>query len=439
VTFAEAEIAQALAGDREAVALVWVGSNDLWGIYGWDCDENSPPSCAAAWVDAYRTNLDAILSRLSGAGAQLIVALLDDHSKRPAAADEYFGITAAERPLLAEAVQAFNVVVSELAARYGAWTVDFYNTTLFEDAATLSEDGNHPNTAGYDRIAELWFEAAQHLLSSGDGPTTFNLSLSIQGSGRVSSSDGAINCPGTCSAAYPANSEVTLQIHSGDIAHFVSWSGACDGTLGTSCTLNMSTGLAVLASFTAATPQPDNYSTQVYTLYLGYFGRPPAPAGVDYYGAAMTRSGGNWRIIADDFWNSSESQSLYPPGLSTREKINQVFENLFSRPANTAGLDYWEGLINNGTISLPEIAYTLAYNASAEDTAIVEAKRQSARLWVNSLDTAEEQAAFGTAAGQQTARDFLAGIDSATPASQSAIDQAIAALPDDSGDQNPPR
>jgi lysophospholipase L1-like esterase len=180
VVLAEAEIAQALATGREAVALVWVGSNDLWAMYNGGCDENSPPSCATAWVDDYRANLDAILSRLSGAGAQLIVGLLDDHSKRPVASDGTFDITEAEQPLLAEAVQAFNDVITELAAVYGAWTVDFYNTTIFEDAATLYEDGNHPNSAGYDVIADLWFAAAQNLLSSesgGDYSTSSNANV----------------------------------------------------------------------------------------------------------------------------------------------------------------------------------------------------------------------------------------------------------------------
>ena len=47
----------------------------------------------------------------------------------------------------------------EAAARYGAAIVDFSETTIFEDPATLSEDGNHPNAAGYDVIAEIWYRA----------------------------------------------------------------------------------------------------------------------------------------------------------------------------------------------------------------------------------------------------------------------------------------
>lgn len=168
------------------------------------------------------------------------------------------------------------------------------------------------------------------------------------------------------------------------------------------------------------------YDAQVFTLFIGYFGRPPSPDGRDYYGQVMNDSDGNWAIIADDFWNSSESQALYPPSSSTRDQINSIYRNLFSRDATADGLDYWEGLITAGVVSLPEMAYTIAYNASADDLAVLDAKRVTAERWTDSLDTAEEQAAFATDAGRQAARDFLATVSSANPASQAAVDQAIA-------------
>lgn len=179
-------------------------------------------------------------------------------------------------------------------------------------------------------------------------------------------------------------------------------------------------------SVTSGGAIPADYENQVFTLFIGYFGRPPAPAGAEYFGGVMDDSNGNWAIIADDFWNSSESQELYSPELSTRDKINLIYNNLFSRDAESDGLDYWEGLINSGVVSLPEMAYTIAYNASADDLAILDAKRTTADRWTTSLDTAEEVAAFETDAGKQAARDFLYSVASATPASQTAVDQAIA-------------
>lgn len=170
------------------------------------------------------------------------------------------------------------------------------------------------------------------------------------------------------------------------------------------------------------------YLDQINTLFIGYFGRPPSPAGVDYYGSVMDQSGGDWAILADDFWNSSESQQLYSPSLSTREKINLIYQNLFSRDATADGLDYWQGLLDAGLVSLPEMAYTIAYNATADDEAILDAKRTTAELWTLSLDTTEELAAFQTDAGRRSARSFLAGVNTSAPASLSDVDQAIAEM-----------
>jgi lysophospholipase L1-like esterase len=43
--------------------------------------------------------------------------------------------------------------------------VDFYDTTIFASAATLSDDGNHANGTGYDRIARIWFAALETRLA----------------------------------------------------------------------------------------------------------------------------------------------------------------------------------------------------------------------------------------------------------------------------------
>src|SRR5208337_2984432 len=47
-------------------------------------------------------------------------------------------------------------------------------------------------------------------LDVGLGPLHYTLTVSPIGNGMVTSTDGFINCPGTCSYSYPSNTQVTL-------------------------------------------------------------------------------------------------------------------------------------------------------------------------------------------------------------------------------------
>jgi lysophospholipase L1-like esterase len=92
------------------------------------------------------------------------VALLDDQSKRPVMSNpELRGssfdlISADDVPRMSAQTGKYNEIIRQVAEQQGAGTVDFLNTTLFEDTATLAEDGNHPNGAGYDGIADRWYQ-----------------------------------------------------------------------------------------------------------------------------------------------------------------------------------------------------------------------------------------------------------------------------------------
>src|SRR5207244_9642118 len=59
------------------VALVWIGSNDLWRYYRAEQEAQD--------LKDYTANLDTILSTLQGADVQVFIALLDDQAKRPVA------------------------------------------------------------------------------------------------------------------------------------------------------------------------------------------------------------------------------------------------------------------------------------------------------------------------------------------------------------------
>jgi lysophospholipase L1-like esterase len=148
---------------QAAVALVWIGSNDLWYLYeyGQGTDENDSQD-----AQRFTSNMDLIISSLRVSGAEVFIALLDNQSRRPVAlkGEAFTGITFEELARMSKQVTRYNEIISAEAAQYGAVPVDFYATDIFTSPKTLYDDGNHPNPAGYDLIAQKWFEALKPLL-----------------------------------------------------------------------------------------------------------------------------------------------------------------------------------------------------------------------------------------------------------------------------------
>ena len=164
LTRAVSELQDATDQGKATLALVWIGSNDLWYLYeyGGDIDDAGDASDA----QRFEANIDTILSQLRGTGTQVVIALLDDQSKRPVAlkGEAFVSITPDEMNRMSAHVDVYNQIIRDKAAQYGALTVDFYSTDIFTNPATLYDDGNHPNQAGYDIIAQKWFDAISPLL-----------------------------------------------------------------------------------------------------------------------------------------------------------------------------------------------------------------------------------------------------------------------------------
>ncbi len=147
----EGQLPPALQANPQ-IALVWIGSNDLWYNNGPDQEDSD--------LTTYTNNIDTTLRSLTGVGARVYIALLDDQSLRPYATNPNgAGYSPEDLAHMSHLALAFNDVIRAKAAEYGATTVDFYNTTIFTDPSTLAEDGIHPNPSGYDLVAQIWFEA----------------------------------------------------------------------------------------------------------------------------------------------------------------------------------------------------------------------------------------------------------------------------------------
>src|SRR6202789_143210 len=88
------------------------------------------------------------------------------------------------------------------------------------------------------------------------GDVTMSVTVAGTGTGTVTSSPAGINCPTTCSATFPQNSQVTLSETPGTSGAFSGWSGACTGNA--ACSVTLSAADSVTATF-AATLQTINH------------------------------------------------------------------------------------------------------------------------------------------------------------------------------------
>ena len=152
-----------LIHDVDGVACVLIGSNDLWYLYNNGGETTGAQESAD--LTNYSNNIDAILSQLRATGATVLIGLVDDQSLRPVAADParravtFPDVSVNELTLMSAQARRYNEVIRARATQHGAVVVDFFNTTIFTDPATVGDDGNHQNAAGYDAMTALWFNA----------------------------------------------------------------------------------------------------------------------------------------------------------------------------------------------------------------------------------------------------------------------------------------
>ena len=79
--------------------------------------------------------------------------------------------------------------------------------------------------------------------------TNETLQVSVSGNGRVISGDGLINCNTSCSTSYPTGTAVTLTATPAAGRVFSNWLG-CDVSTGSTCTVTLTSGKTVTATFT---------------------------------------------------------------------------------------------------------------------------------------------------------------------------------------------
>ncbi|MCZ4128575.1 DUF4214 domain-containing protein [Stutzerimonas balearica] len=168
-------------------------------------------------------------------------------------------------------------------------------------------------------------------------------------------------------------------------------------------------------------------------MYIAYFGRPADTIGLQYW-ADKTEA----QIIAG-FSASSESQALFG-NQGSAAKVNAIYNNLFARDAEPAGLQYWVQKLESGEVSQAEAMYTILNNAGAGDSTAVANKLAAAEAFTAQIDTTPEILGYSGANAAQSAREWLgkvnanaSSLEAAKASAATAVAEAASASAGDSG------
>lgn len=201
---------------------------------------------------------------------------------------------------------------------------------------------------------------------------------------------------------------------------------------------------ATASRTSAQTAQPASaYHDVVQRIYVGYFGRPADAGGLAFFAERFRALGAPTDILAvsnayetnadiralvDVFGTSAESQALYAG--DNAAFIDAIYRNLFSRPAEQAGKDYWANAIDKGLVTRPRAAIQIMAGAQTSDRDVISKKAVVAGSFTASLNSAQRSLAYDGLAANVIVRNMLASvvIDTDPAAFQGSIDATLSTL-----------
>ncbi len=156
---------------------------------------------------------------------------------------------------------------------------------------------------------------------------------------------------------------------------------------------SFATGLLLLMCTNQVFAQCDarefsSFETRVMQAYVAYYGRPADPGGLAFWAGELENSGGSLNAIINDFGNSSEYQQRFG-NLSSTELVNNIFQQLFGRDADPAGLDFYVGALDSGARTLEAIAIEVLDGSQNDDITNIDNRITVANHYVTGREKVE--------------------------------------------------
>ncbi len=154
------------------------------------------------------------------------------------------------------------------------------------------------------------------------------------------------------------------------------------------------------------------YFSQIQQAYLAYYGRPADPNGLQYWADQLDKASGNLSVIINAFGTSAESTALYA-GSSTAAQVNSIYQTLFGRDADLAGLNFYVQGIQSGKFSLASVALNIYNGATGTDKTALDNKLIYANAFTNDINTTAAVLGYSGTAAANAARAAVAQVHDA--------------------------
>ncbi|MCL2635144.1 MAG: DUF4214 domain-containing protein [Betaproteobacteria bacterium] len=146
----------------------------------------------------------------------------------------------------------------------------------------------------------------------------------------------------------------------------------------------------------------------IQKAYIAFFNRPADKDGFNFWQGTNQPD----QALLDQFAQSPEYLSDYA-GKSNKQIVEIVYNNLFGRGPEKAGLDYWAEQMDKGWVTVGNAAYEILGGAQGTDLGTINNKTQAAQAFTNALGATAEINAYAKAGDNgvgNVAKEWLAKV-----------------------------
>jgi len=118
------------------------------------------------------------------------------------------------------------------------------------------------------------------------------------------------------------------------------------------------------------------YDSTVNSFYLAFYGRPADPAGLAFWSQQLAGANGDLHAISAAFSTSEEAATRFASE-SAGARIADIYQSLFNRAPDAAGLAYWLDAIENGHATMANVAIEILKGAQGTDHTLADLRQQA--------------------------------------------------------------